>query len=1101
MFIPKWDSAHQFVHLFLEYPLGIYSLKRTFMKTLLSSLLALTSFISLSQIEPAWTRYPSISPDGSKIAFSYKGDIYVVPSTGGTAIAITSHPAYDFSPVWSDDGKKIAFASDRYGNFDVFLMTAGGTNTKRLTFHSVNDIPWSFAQNDAKILFSSLRYDKVESALFPTGILSELYSVPTAGGRIKQELGIPAEHANISPDGKTLVYQDRKGYENPWRKHHTSGVTRDIWTYDMVSKKHEKYAGWAGEDRNPVITTKSIYFLSEREGSVMNVWKGDYEGNIEQVTSFQNHPVRFLSASKQEDLCFFYDGYIYTKKNGEEPKKVNILIGADEKNNGVIKTAVKSKPSEIALSPNGKELAFVVRGEVYVTSIDHVSTKRITDTPEQERNVSFSPDGKKIIYASERNGSWNIYETNIKSENEDYFFLSTVLSEKPLVETEDETFQPQYSPDGKEIAYLKERTGIHIKNLTSGKIRTILQERINYSYSDGDQWFQWSPDGKWITTQYIDNNRWMTDVAIIPSNGEGTPINLTESGYSEAVPMWANKGNTILFFSDRHGKRSQASWGADADVYAAHLNQKTYDKFNLTQEEYEILYNDKKKDGDSGKEDKETKSEDIVVETENIEDRIKRLTIHSSNLSGATLSPKGDKLYYLSKFEKGYDLWSHDLIKKETKLILKLNGNAGALEMDKNGESLFVIDAGKIYKIDLKEGKANKKPVSFRSYMNLKPYEERHYIFEHTWKQVEEKFYLKDLHEVDWDFMKSEYEEFLPHIDNGYDFSELLSEMLGELNASHTGARFRARHPNPDQTASLGLIYDHSYTGDGLKVAEIISRGPFDKAGSKVVPGSIITAINGEKITATDNYNRLLNNITGLPTQLEIRKGEKDKTTWTETIRPVSFGSEYNLLYDRWVKRNEKFTEEYSKGKIAYVHVRGMNESSFRNVYSKLMGKYHDYEAVVVDTRFNGGGWLHDDLATFLSGEKYMIFSPRGQENMGSEPMFKWKQPSVVLMSEGNYSDAHMFPYVYKALKIGKLIGMPVAGTGTAVWWEQQIDGLTVFGIPQVGMRGIDGKYLENQDLNPDIRVENDPHTVVTGEDKQLKTAIDELLITKGRDH
>ena len=1074
------------------------------MKQLLALSFLVISVGALGQITPKWTRYPAISPDGSKIAFCYMGDIYVVSSSGGQAMQLTSNPAYDYAPTWSHDGTKIAFASDRYGNFDVFTVPSTGGATMRITFHSNNDIPWSFTNDNSRILFTSIRQDKAESALFPSGVLSELYSVPSEGGRVKQELGVPAEHASYSKDGKTLIYQNRKGYEDPWRKHHTSYVTRDIWSFDPESGKHTQLTNWLGEDRDPLFANDGIYFLSERESDNFNIWKMDNTGkNAVRITNYTDHPVRFLSMSDNGTACYFYRGDIYTYSNGAS-KKLNVTLSGVDKTNDFVRLAVNGKATEIALSPNEKEMAFVVRGEVYVTSIDHSTTKRITDTPQQERNISFSPDGKKILFASEREGSWNIYEVSKADADEEYFFLSTVLKEKGLVVTDDNTFQPAYSPDGKEIAYLYKRTGIQIKNLASGKTRTLLEPRNNYSYSDGDQGFKWSPDGKWLATEYLDNNRWMSDLALIATDGKSEPINITESGYGESSPMWMDKGNILLFFSDRNGLRAQASWGAQSDVYALYLNQKTYDKYNLPKDEYELKYQkngSRKKESDSDKkkedEDGDKAVETIVVDLENIRERVKRLTMHSSSLSGAVLSAKGDKLYYLSRFEKGFDLWSQDLIKKETKLVAKLNGFAVGLEADKAVSNLFVLDQGKIFKLDLKS-KGQKKMVSFSSHMNYRPMEERRYIFNHAWRQVKEKFYLPELHGVDWAGLKTEYETFLPHINNGYDFAEMLGELLGELNASHTGARYFDRKANGDRTASFGLIYDQSHTGDGLKVAEVIESGPFSKAESKVKAGTIITTINGIKITAEMNVNQVLNNLGRLPVQVVLSQGSEQ---WTETIRPISLGQEYGLLYKRWVKRNQAFTEDYSKGKIAYVHVRGMNESSFRAVYSDLMGKYHDYDAVVVDTRFNGGGWLHDDLATFLSGQKYMTFSPRGQENMGSEPMFKWKQPSIVLMSEGNYSDAHMFPYVYRALGIGKLIGMPVAGTGTAVWWERQIDGITVFGIPQVGMKGTDGKLLENQNLMPDIRVDNDPSTVVTGEDKQLKAAIDELLKTGTKDH
>jgi tricorn protease len=277
---------------------------------------------------------------------------------------------------------------------------------------------------------------------------------------------------------------------------------------------------------------------------------------------------------------------------------------------------------------------------------------------------------------------------------------------------------------------------------------------------------------------------------------------------------------------------------------------------------------------------------------------------------------------------------------------------------------------------------------------------------------------------------------------------------------------------------------------NGLRVVEVMDRGPLDNSDSKIKPGVILEKIDGIEISPSENVYGLLNRKKDKNTLLSLYNpttGER----WEETTKPISLGAENQLRYRRWVENSRKMVDSLSNGEIGYVHVRSMNDESYRTVYEETLGKNGSKKALVVDTRFNGGGWLHDDLATFLNGKKYMSFVPRDQE-LGTEPQFKWTKPSIVVMSESNYSDAHMFPYTYKALGIGKLVGMPVPGTGTAVWWERLQNGM-VFGIPQVGMVGNDGKYLENQQLEPDIKVANDPAAVSKGQDQQLEAAVKEL--------
>lgn len=1072
-------------------------------KTYLSVITYLLFLFVKAQEAPLWLRYPAISPDGNTIVFSYKGDLYRVPVTGGLAIPLTLHEAHDFMPVWSRDSKQIAFASDRYGNFDIFVMPATGGEAKRLTFHSANDFPTDFTPDNQKVIFQSARLQRAENIQFPRS--EQLYSVSINGGQAQMLLDLTAEQARFNPNGSMIVYHDWKGYEDKWRKHHTSSVTRDIWIYNLSKQTYQKISNFEGEDRNPIFSPdgKSIYFLSEKSGT-FNIWKMGLNGeNPQQITFFEKHPVRFLSQANNGTFCFSWNGEIYILQEGANPQKVSIQIATDSRLNLEKILPVSGNITEIALSPNNKEVAFVFRGEVFVSSLQGGITKRITNTPQQERSVSFSPDGRSLLYAGERNGSWNIYQTSIVSKDEPYFFTSTLLKEESLIATEADEFQPQYSPDGKEIAYLEERTTIKIYNIANKTTRTVLPGNYNYSYSDGDQYFQWSPDGQYLLATFIPKGGqiFVEEIALIKADGKSEPINLTQSGYDDTMPKWVLDGKAMIWLSDRDGMKNHASWGAERDVYALFFDKATYDKFILTKEEWEILKEkeekDKKETTDENKKDKTkqdtektTPPKRLKLDLNDLENRKLRLTIHSSRLSDAVLSKDGEKLYYLARFEKDNDLWVTDLRSKETKILAKNAGNI--IHMSKDGKFILTLAEGNIFKIDLEGGK--KETINIKAEMNLNYVAEKSYIFEHAWRQVVKKFYVTDLHKVDWNFYYKEYKRFLHHINNNYDFSEMLSEMLGELNASHTGCRFNPNNPNGDATASLGVFYDDTYQGNGVKIAEIIPKGPLDNAKSRIRAGMIIEKIDGVEISPTFDFYMLLNRKAGKNTLLSVFD-PSTKQRFEETVKPISRTDEAELIYKRWVNRQAKEVEKLSAGKVGYVHVRGMNDPSYRVVVEEVLGKHYNKEALIVDTRFNGGGWLHDDLATFLSGKKYFTMMPRHQA-MGKEPMRKWSNPSVVLVGEGNYSDAHIFPVAYRAYGIGKIIGMPVPGTGTAVWWETQIDPTLVFGIPQVGMVDNQGHYMENTQLEPDIKIANDPAQLLKGKDQQLEKAVKELLET-----
>jgi tricorn protease len=1085
-------------------------------KFLLSFILAALCVAGVAQDSenPLWLRYPAISPDGSMIAFAYQGDIYTVSLAGGEAKRLTIHEAYESQPIWSPDGKYIAFSSMRYGNKDVFLMATEGGSPTRLTYHSSDDVAYDFSPDGKKVIYGSSRVDNVRSVLFPSGVLSELYSVSIEGGREEQILTTPALSAQYNDSGNMMVFHDRKGYEDEYRKHHVSSVTRDIWTYNFDNKNYSKLTSWRGEDREPLWgTANQVFFTSERSGS-FNVWKGTLSGdsltNLKQVSDLDKHPVRSLSRADNGMLCFRYNGEIYTQLEPNQPKKLNITIRTDRRYNEAVVELINGDASDFEVSPNGKEIAFIVRGEVFVTATDYSKTKRITDTPEQERGLDFNSDGTKLLYNGERDGSWNVYEASLGREEDKYFYNATIIEEKPLVNTQAEEFQASYSPNDEEVAYLEERTTLKVINLESGMTRIVVPGEYSYSYSDGDQYYTWSPDSKWLLVQFFDNNRWNDQVGLVKATGEDKPINLTKSGYGNSRPKFGMKGEVVYWASDKAGFRSHGSWGSQDDVYALFLTVNAFKKFTLNKSDYELWkeeQKDKKKEAekkeDDGGDDKEKDEEeekeevkDIVIDWEGLDDRKVRLTIFSSFLADFVLDEEGENLYFLASTGDEFDLWKTQFKDKETKIFGKLDGGYSDVQFDKKFEHLFVHSNGSLKKITVKDAKTE--GVSFSSEMNLNADAERAYLFEHSWRQFKKKFYLEDLHGVDWDFYKADYARYLPYINNPYDFADMLSEMLGEVNASHTGGRYWSNDSKGDKTASLGLLYDDSYQGDGLKIAEVLDKSPVLHKEGKVKTGVVIEKVNGVAILANENYYSLFNRIAGDKTLISYFDPESGER-WDEVVEPISRGKENQLLYERWIESREAQVDSLSGGKIGYVHVRGMNSASFREVYEKALGKHNQKLGLIVDTRFNGGGWLHDDLATFLSGEAYLQFLPRGQDNMGGEPLGKWTRPSCVLMSESNYSDAHMFPYTYKFFQIGKLVGTPVAGTGTAVWWERMQDG-TVFGIPQVGMKDVrTGELMENNELQPDILIYNEPGQAAQGVDQQLEAGVKHLLQVAGQ--
>ncbi|SEK53914.1 C-terminal processing protease CtpA/Prc, contains a PDZ domain [Roseateles sp. YR242] len=1080
--------------------------------------------------EPLWLRQSSISPDGKQIAFTFQGSLFLVPSSGGTARLLVSNGRHNAAPVWSPDGKLLAYAANVYGNDDVFVVSAEGGPSRRLTFNSAPETPFAFTADGKSVLFSAQRQDSRTNMGFPSPALGEAYQVAIDGGRRPEQLfSEPALAGQYNKAGTQLVYEDWKGYENAFRKHHISPVARDIWLWDAKTGQHRKLTSSGGENRDPVWSAdeKSVYYLSEQSGS-FNVWKMplDNPAAARQITRFSKNPVRFLSVAADGTLSYGYDGELYTQAGDDaQPRKVGVSINADALVPSVENVKVSDGATDLAVSPDGSEVAVVVRGQVFVTSAEFGNTRRITDGPGQKRSVSFSPDGRKLLYACEQAGQWSLCETTLVGDKKAVpsFFNAPRVETKVLLKDGHQNFQPRYSPDGKQVAYLQDRAALHVLDIASGKTRVVMAAEQTYSYEDGDQWFDWAPDGKSLLVQFVDRNRWGQEVGVVPADGSGKLTNLTHSGYDDLHPLFARQGQMMVWLSDRQGLHGSGGGArTDADVFGMFLTRAAFDRYNLDKAEFAQLKKreeeekkeaekkeEKKAEDKSGAkgdgkadgktaEDKQEPAKPVVIEAEGLDDRVARLTTASGDIRDFAVTPDGEQLFYVLKTGDSYELWQSRLREKESRRVGSLPGGRSesvALWLDAKGANGFVMAGGRVQKFKVPEGDGKgdvrPEPVNFTAELRIDRGAERAQMFDHAWRQTKEKLYVTDMGGVDWDYYRKVYERQLPYVADGTDFAELLSEMLGELNVSHTGSGYRPP-PSGDATASLGLFYDQAWSGAGVKVIEVIEGGPLDTADNKLKAGMVIEAIDSQTIAAGAEFDSMLNLKAGKQVVLSVLDPASGKR-FEQVLKAISIGAERELLYKRWVRRERALVDKLSGGRLGYVHVRGMNDASYRQTYADALGRASGKEALIVDTRFNGGGNLHDELATLLSGKKYLEFLPRGQ-SLGWEPTAKWVKPSAVLISESNYSDAHLFPWTYKHLGIGKLIGMPVAGTGTAVWWETMQDGATYFGIPQVGFRAQNGDFMERALITPDLVVPNDKAKLDKGEDQQLEAAVKSLL-------
>ena len=1043
-----------------------------------------------------WHRDTAISPDGSTILFTHMGDIFRVPVSGGVAVPLTSGEAVETNPTWSGDGEWIAFSSDLHGNLDVFVMPASGGTPRRLTFFEADDVVSGFSADDERVLFTSRRYDALNAGLDPHRSRPELYEVARSGGTPRQVTTLYARHARWNRGGDALLYADDKG-ETIHRKHDDSPFTRDVWRMAPSTRQFERLTTSPWNDHTPSWdeTGEGFYFISERSGS-LNVWHqqfGNGEGSARQLTFHGTHPVRDLSVSNRGDIAYSLHGEVHFGAAGERPAPVDISIVTVQQMAARERIDANADISEFVVSPDGKEVAYIARGDVFATSIEFDTTRQVTSTAGKERNLAYAADGRALLYASERLDQWQIYESTLEDEEESHFFLATRLKETRLIQggagdSAMAVTHPVPSSDGEKIAYLFDWAEIRVFDRRRKRSITLVGSDLNFSTGNNDIGFSWSPDSEWLAVDIQPNGRlFFPDIAIVPADGSAPLSQLTRTGYTDAEPHWHRSGGIISWLTGRYGLREHGGHGTQYDVYAQFLNQDAWDAFRRTEEDIAVEENGEEEDEED--EDKDSEPVEVTVELERAAQRQARLTIHSSDLAGFALNKDASVLYYLSAFEEGYDLWSHDVRAGETQRVVAIGADDASLALLKDDSAAIVLADGELMKVDLEADEVTAEPVPVVATLELDAGAEREAMLHHVWQTTRDRIYLPEvLSEANWDQMYEAYAAKLPGINNNRDFAELVDELVGELDVSHAAGRYR---PDSDGgTGAIGAILDLADSGAGVRIAEVLTEGPLAEASERAAAGNRIVAVNGERLEGSANYFALLDNTVGERVRLTLadRRGE-----FEVVVRPVSVADEAEWLKEQWVESRHRLVERLSNGRLGYVYVPEMSDESYRRVYSDVFGRHFTKEAIVIDVRDNNGGDLVDWLVQLFSGKQYMTNMPNGRRAQG-EPLTEWVKPSIALTNEGAYSDGHCFVAAWKNLGVSTLVGTPVTGTCTYAGWEYLQSGDVLAGTPRLGILDTEGDWLERKTTEPDVLVYADPNAIVAGDDLQLRRAVEVLL-------
>ncbi|MGE5108109.1 MAG: S41 family peptidase [Sphingobacteriales bacterium] len=1059
-------------------------------KNLLLCLLAFNCLAAYAQT-PLLLRQPAVNNNGSMVAFSFQGDIWTVPIAGGKATRLTIHEGYEGNPVFSPDGKQIAYSGSRYGNNDIFIMPAEGGLPKRLTYNSAADniASWTLP---GKILFSTNReFRQMERP-------NEVYTISPAGGTESREMDVMGYDPVYSPDGRFIAFV--KGDINPVARYAYKGSSnRDIWLYDTKNKTYTKLPGFETNDILPQWgKNNTLYFLSSIDGAY-NLYRlmlnadGKANDKPEKITSYKDESIRYFSISADgSTIVFEKDMNLYSmKSSGSDVKKIDVIINADERLDPYEQKTFTNSAEGYSVSPNGKLIAFAIRGEIFIKEIDKEKTRSINVSDHAYRDIQpvWLNDSSLIFCSDRADENFDMYlvqsaDTAQQNLFKTYKHKITRITKSPLDES-----NPVISGDGKKIAYVRSRGTLVVADIAAdGKLSNEKILKDGWAAPSG---IAWSPDNKWLaysaTDLYFNN-----EVFIQAADNSSPAVNVSMHPRTDRSPMWSADGSKLAFISER-------SVGRSNDVWFVWLKKEDWEKDTQDWQERETPPTDNA----SKSSDKKT-TKPIKIDFENIYERVKQVTNFPGDENDIAISKDGETFYYTtaSSSAKGRDLYSIKWDGKELKEITKGGTNPSDITMDKEGKYLYYRKQGTLARIDIKAG--TQEALPFAAKMKIDYVAERTQVFNEAWRTIRDGYYDPEFHGTNWNKMHDKYIDRCVYASTETDFRDMFVLMLGELNSSHTG--FTVKERLETQNVETGLTgAELTPLEKGMKVTHVITGSPAEKEASKLSAGDIITAVNGEPVNGTSNFYSMLNGLTNEKVILNVTGADgKAREVLIRLTQSLS-----DNLYKEWVENRRKLVDKFSGGKLGYIHIRSMDFPSFEEVEREFTAAGYEKEGMIIDVRYNGGGSTTDYLMSILNYKQHAYTIPRGATDdleknkkkfrdyypIGERLVYAaWTKPSIAICNEGSYSNAEIFAHAYKTLGIGKLVGVPTNGSVISTGGKTLMDGSFV----RLPLRGWYVKATDkNEELGPavpDIIVENKPDWLANGTDDQLKAAVDELM-------
>jgi tricorn protease len=1009
-----------------------------------------------------FARTPDISPDGKQVAFSYFGDIWVVEAIGGVARPVTMHEKHDMMPVFSPDGRKIAFSSNRHGSYDIFVVSTQGGRPTRLTFDSADDFVSGWSPDGKYVLFSSSR-----SMSFPHNY--EMYKVSVQGGRVQRISRFEGREGVYSPSGEEIAYV--RGPGAWYRKGYRGSSNDDIWICSADGSNNRQLTAFNGQDNAPMWAPdgKALYYVSEHFGTPANIVRQDLP--LPPTTSLALHePPRQITFHKDDAVrrarisgngaWIVYecgpDLWVVSAKGGS-PRKLAVEVHADDKTNPDHIVTYTAGVSEFAPSYDEKYIAFAVHGSLFVMSRTGGKATRLTEGAHYDHGIAWDPYSRKIAFLSDRGGQEDVWL--LESDDPDHRDLIQAhkFKLKQLTNTPESESGLNFSPDGRRLSFLRAGKLVTM-NPDGSDVKVVVNEGSVIDY-------EWSPDSKRLCYARMDGS-FASELYIIPATGATATEparNITRYATYNAGVTWSKRGGKLAFISERRAQPQslfvlsleKPSVPGTSSFFAADID---WDDIHLRVEQPTPMH----------------------------------------VLEGA-INNDGTKVAFRS-LQNGDDLWVASSDGRGVTRVTTGNLQPTQIQWSRTMSSLvyFKDSSGQIHMVSA--GMTGTAPViPFKAKVTIRRDEEFAEMFDQSWRALRDNFYDPTFHGVDWNAVRARYRPLIKHVAMKEDLYNLIYLMLGELNASHLGIRGVASKIE-ESTADLGLIFDESYRGPWLRIAEVLKRGPADRRGLRIKPGDVVVSIDDKNLTPETNISEHLNGKVGETISLEVVTPimgfvpSDPKARRRVEIQGANRTQISGLMYDRWVENNARQVAKLSGGKLGYIHIPSMDAEGLDRFVRALYSDNFDKEAIVLDVRYNGGGYTHDRVLDYLGGKEHTVFHQRN----GGEGLVlragdrKWTKPLVLLLNNRSYSDAEIFPSAFRTLGLGKLVGQPTGAHVIGTLAIRLIDG-SEFRVPRTGVFTAKGVNMEKQGVVPDFAVEQSPDDVARGIDAQLVKAVEVL--------